>query len=188
MQNASATSANGAKPKPRNTHTEPTTKMTEPTEKQCCRCLAFKPLGEFHNDKSKKDGKRAECRCCKREAQRKRYAANPEKYKESRRKRYAANPEKQREYERKHYAANREKIKESNRQYRAANREKRREYTRKYRAANPEKCNEAQRRSKTAVRHARNQCAVINALDPKKWELLQSKLKAMDSTKTKEKE
>jgi len=102
--------------------------MTEPIEKQCTQCLAFKPLSEFHNDKNKKDGKRAECRCCTREAARKRRAANPEK---------------QREYD---------------------------------------------RRSKAVTRHARNQCAVINALDPKKWEILRSKLKAMDSTKTKEKE
>ena len=183
MQSASATSANGAKPKPRNTHTEPTTKMTEP-EKQCTQCLAFKPLGEFGNDKNKKDGKKPACKCCKREAQRKYYAANPEKYKESRRQYYAANPEKQREYERKHYAANPEKCKEANRQYRAANPEKRREYNRKYRAANPEKCNEAQRRSKTAQRHARNQCAVFNALDPKKWELLEAKLKTLNPLRT----
>jgi alpha-galactosidase/6-phospho-beta-glucosidase family protein len=146
--------------------------MTEP-EKQCSKCLAFKPLGEFHNDKNKKDGKRAECRCCTREAARKRRAANPEKQREYDRKRYAANPEKYNEYRRKRRAANPEKCKESQRQYRAANHEKVKSAERQYRAA---------------ARHARNQCAVINALDPKKWEILQSKLKAMDSTKTKEKE
>ena len=101
--------------------------MTEP-EKQCNKCLAFKPLGEFHNDKSRKDGKMPACKCC---------------------------------------------INEARRQYSAANPEKQREYD---------------RRSKAVTRHARNQCAVINALDPKKWEILRSKLKAMDSTKTKEKE
>ena len=116
--------------------------MSQP-EKQCTQCLAFKPLGEFGNDKNKKDGKKTACRCCTNE-----------------------------------YA----------RQYRAANPEKVNESQRKYSAANPEKCKEADRRSKTAARHARNQCAVFNAQDPKKWELLQSKLKALDSTKTKEKE
>ena len=146
--------------------------MTEP-EKQCTKCLAFKPMGEFGNDKRKKDGKRAMCRCCTNEYDRKRYAANPEKYNEARRQRRAANPEKSREYARQRRAANREKCNQSQR---------------KYLAANPEKCKESQRRSKTAARHARNQCAVINALDPKKWEILQSKLKAMDSTNTKEKE
>ncbi len=116
--------------------------MTEP-EKQCSQCLAFKPLGEFGNDKRKKDGKRADCKCCKREC---------------------------------------------DRQYRAANREKRRECDRQYRAANPEKTSESDHKHRAALRHARNQCSVFNALDPKKWELLRSKLKAMDSTKTKEKE
>ena len=153
--------------------------MTEP-EKQCSKCLAFKPLGEFNNDKNKKDGKRAECRCCtsesnrqyraanrekRRECDRKRYAANPEKYKEDRRQYRAANPEKLREYDRKRHAANPEKIKERNR---------------KYYAANPEKCKEATLKCNTARRHARNQCAVINALDPKKWEILQSKLKTLN--------
>ena len=116
--------------------------MTEP-EKQCTQCLAFKPLGDFGNDKSKKDGKKHACKYCKSEANRKYYAANPEK------------------------------IKESHRQYRAANPEKRKESHRQY---------------YTRVRHARNQCAVFNAQNPNKWEILQSKLKALDSTKTKEKE
>jgi len=147
--------------------------MTEPIEKQCTKCLAFKPLGEFSNDKSCKHGKKAACKCCTNEYARKRHAANPEKRNQSRRKRHAANPEKQREYDRNRYAANPEKYNEGKR---------------KRRAANPEKTREDDRRSKAAVRHARNQCAVINAQDPNKWELLQSKLKAMDSTNTKEKE
>ena len=150
--------------------------MTEP-EKQCTQCLAFKPLGDFGNDKSKKDGKKHACKYCKSEANRKYYAANPEKIKEANRKCRAENPEKYKEYDRKacrkYYAANPEKIKESHRQYRAANPEKRKESHRQY---------------YTRVRHARNQCAVFNAQNPNKWELLQSKLKALDSTKTKEKE
>ena len=108
--------------------------MTEP-EKQCTQCLAFKPLGDFGNDKSKKDGKKHACKYCKSEANRKYYAANPEKIKEANRKCRAENPEKYKEYD---------------------------------------------RRSKTAARHARNQCAVINALDPKKWERLESKLKTLN--------
>ena len=138
--------------------------MTEP-EKQCSKCLAFKPLGEFHNDKSRKDGKMPACKCCINEARRQ-YSA--------------ANPEKQREYNRKYRAANPEKYKEDRRKYYAANPEKYTEARRKYRAANPEKVKEDKRRSKTAARHARNQCAVFNALDPKKWELLEAKLKALN--------
>jgi hypothetical protein len=147
--------------------------MSQPTEKQCSKCLAFKPLGEFGNDKSRKDGKMPACRCCNNESQR--------QYR-------AANPEKDSEYSRKYYAANPEKGKEAQRQYRAANREKINESDRKWKAANREKDRESSRQSRTARRHARNQCSVFNAQDPKKWELLQSKLKALDSTKTKEKE
>ena len=138
--------------------------MTEP-EKQCSKCLAFKPLGEFHNDKRKKDGKKHACKCCTREYARKYRAANPEKVKERNRKYYAANPEKQREYRRQRYAANPEKYNEAERQYRAAN---------------PEKCKESKRRSKTAARHARNQCAVFRGLDTEARELLEAKLKALN--------
>ena len=146
--------------------------MTEP-EKQCSKCLAFKPLSEFHNNKSNKDGKKPACKYCTNEA---RYQYR------------AANPEKARESDSKYRAANREKVNEDRRQRRAANPEKYNEAQRQRRAANPEKYKEYARQHRAADRHARNQCAVFNALDPKKWELLKSKLKAMDSTKTKEKE
>ena len=168
--------------------------MTEP-EKQCSKCLAFKPLGEFSNHKTSKGGKRANCKCCASEAQRKRYAANPEKQREDRRKRRAANPEKYNEAARKRHAANPEKRNQSRRKRHAANPEKRRESSRKryaanpeeikedrrqYYAANPEKQREYRRKRYTRARHARNQCAVINALDPKKWELLEAKLKTLN--------
>ncbi len=67
--------------------------MTEP-EKQCSQCLAFKPLGEFGNNKSKKDGKRSECRCCANECARQYRAANHEKCNEYARQWKAANHEK----------------------------------------------------------------------------------------------
>ena len=127
--------------------------MTEP-EKQCNKCLAFKPLGEFGNDKSRKDGKKPACKCCANEAARQRRAANPEKYKEAAR------------------------------QYRAANPEKCKEAQRKYRAANPEKRKESHRQYYTRARHARNQCSVFNAQDPNKWERLEAKLKALNPLRT----
>ena len=138
--------------------------MTEP-EKQCRKCLAFKPLGEFNNDKSKKDGKKPACKCCTREYSRQYRAENPEKARESQRQYRAENPE---------------KVKESNRQYRAENPEEIKEKNSKRYAANPEKWSEAQRKRRAVTRHARNQCAVINALDPKKWELLEAKLKTLN--------
>ena len=157
--------------------------MTEP-EKQCRKCLAFKPLGDFCNDKSRKDGKMPACKYCKREYARKYRAANREKINESQRQSRAANPEKINEARRKRYAANPEKINEYQRKRRTANPEKYNESQRQYYAANPERCNEATRKCRTARRHARNQCAVFNALDPKKWERLESKLKALNPLRT----
>ena len=154
--------------------------MTQPTDKQCTKCLAFKPMGEFGNDKSRKDGKRAVCRCCANAYHRKYYAANPEKANEYTRKYAAANPEKVKEDRRKYAAANPEKLIETARKYYAANAEKCKERSRKYYAANPKKAKEYARQYRAAARHARNQCAVINALDPKKWELLEAKLKTLN--------
>ena len=34
-------------------------------EKQCSKCNEVKPLTEFYKDKSKNDGLRGECKCCK---------------------------------------------------------------------------------------------------------------------------
>ena len=143
--------------------------MTEPIEKQCTQCLAFKPLSEFHNDKNKKDGKRAECRCCTSESNRQYRAANREKRRECDRKRYAANPEKYKEDRRKRHAANPEKL---------------REYDRKRHAANPEKYKEYGRKHYTRARHARNQCAVFRGLDTEARERLEAKLKALNPLRT----
>ena len=93
--------------------------MTDP-EKQCSKCLAFKPLGEFGNRKLGKNGKHSNCKCCEREYQRKYQAANREKSRERQRKYHAANREKAREYQRKYYVENTEKLKEYKRKYYAA--------------------------------------------------------------------
>ena len=79
------------------------------------------------------------CQECRRERDRKRHAAHPEKKRERDRERYAANPEKKREKARKWTAANPEKKRESIRKWDAAHPEKKREQARKRYAANPEK-------------------------------------------------
>jgi len=87
-----------------------------------------------------------------RECDRKRYIANPEKFKKQSREWKAANPEKVREIDRRSRAANREKLKERSRERRIANPEKARESWRKWQAANPEK-KRAQRILKQAVKN-----------------------------------
>lgn len=39
--------------------------------KTCTKCHETKPLGEFHNNKSRKDGKASHCKECKKEADKK---------------------------------------------------------------------------------------------------------------------
>jgi len=75
----------------------------------------------------------------KRERERKRIAANPEKNRERVRKWTAANPDKKRECRRKRVAANPEKYREQARKWRATNPEKYREQVRKWQVANPDR-------------------------------------------------
>ena len=41
--------------------------MSEYKYKKCCACKKIKLFSEFHNNKSKKDGKHGECKGCKKE-------------------------------------------------------------------------------------------------------------------------
>jgi len=86
-------------------------------EKQCSKCLVFKPVEEFRKDRTYKDGLRGICKKCTRERDRKYDEANREKVRES---------------DRKYYKANREKMCERQRKWKKANREKVRDYMRKY--------------------------------------------------------
>jgi len=110
--------------------------MAHKTEKVCSQCKLLKKLEMFPLRKEAKDGRRANCKECQKEYQR--------KYREE-------NPEKRREYNRKYYEENREKCREWKRKYREENPEKVREYdrkySRKYYEENPEKCREKERKS-----------------------------------------
>lgn len=103
-----------------------------PAEKQCSKCLVFKPMEEFYRDKSHKDGRASLCKCCKNSCERNWRTANPEKWREIQRKNsqlwFAKNTRKKQEYNRKQYAANHEKRREQSRKYREANPEKIRKY------------------------------------------------------------
>lgn len=39
--------------------------LSDPTLKLCSHCEDIKPMGEFHKDKSKKDGRDVRCKACK---------------------------------------------------------------------------------------------------------------------------
>lgn len=91
--------------------------------KQCYSCKITKPLSEYHNDKSKKDGKVGSCKPCKAS-----YIANY----------YKNNSEKMKSTSIKHYYKNREEIRERMREYYLENIEEYRERRKKQYWANRE--------------------------------------------------
>ncbi len=115
--------------------------MPTPESKTCTKCGETKPLEDFGRDKSKKSGRRSDCKMChaalvngryhddpavrvrQREAQRLAYAADPERFKRKVRVWRQDNPEK-------HVAISAA--------WTAKNREKSRAYKRKYNKANPD--------------------------------------------------
>jgi len=120
---------------------------------QCRKCLAIKAVAEFSNG-------RVVCKVCRKEQDRKYYAANREQINEQQRNYRSENHEQINEKNRKYYAANREYY----RNYKAANREQIREQNRKYNAENREQI---------------NQQTLIRSLDPAKLAELKTKLEKL---------
>jgi hypothetical protein len=98
--------------------------MDEPTGKRCVNCGEVKTPGEFNRDRSTPDGLTARCRDCRRQADRDRYAADPEGGRQATRRWRAANPE-----------ASREATRQSMRRWIAANKEAAREHDQRWYAA-----------------------------------------------------
>lgn len=103
----------------------------EPWEvlKRCSSCDEVKPRDAFADRKSAKDGKRGQCRDCRREVQRGWIERNAEKFKEDTKRWREANPEKVLGYKRAYRERNRSKVEEARRKYREENPEKRRAHT-----------------------------------------------------------
>lgn len=76
--------------------------------KTCTGCGKEKSSNDFGNDKSKKDGKRPQCRTCKSEQDKKYKLANKEKYKEKGKEYYENNSEKIKERAKQWYLDNKE--------------------------------------------------------------------------------
>lgn len=122
--------------------------------KACRRCYEWGPLGAFHRDKSRWDGRAAWCKACVSKKGREYRAENPEYHRERRKSWQRANPDKAYEYVRRWREAHPEKVREymrlyarrhpdkvqaKDRRYREKNRGKRREQTRQWSKANPVK-------------------------------------------------
>lgn len=121
--------------------------MDQPTEKNCPKCSATKPLTEFHRNKRSRTGFQVYCKACQANIQRDYRARNPDKMRElsreAMRRRRAADPEREREYMRRWRAENPELVKASKRAWDEANYEKLREFAnranRRWKASNAEK-------------------------------------------------
>lgn len=124
--------------------------------KICTKCGEAKELDLFYADKSKKDGKRNQCKECRREYDRKRRLENPEKAREDARKWRLENLEKYSENKRKWRLENSEKLRELKRKWRLENletvSEKERERARKRRLENPEKGSENKRKWRSELK------------------------------------
>ena len=89
--------------------------------KTCTKCGETKPLDAFHRNRSKADGREAQCRECTLERCR-RY--------------HEENRDKELERKRRYHEENRDKVLERNRRWREENRDKELEYRRRYREEN----------------------------------------------------
>ena len=110
--------------------------------KTCPRCKETKDVGEFHKDKSKKDGLYSSCKSCKKAYQ----EANKDKFKAY----YETNKEKIAVRGKAYREVNEERIKEYHKAYYEANKEEKKTYQKAYKEANKEKvakCNKAYQES-----------------------------------------
>lgn len=137
--------------------------------KACTKCGELKPLEQYSVQKTVRDGRRSRCKKCEAEIALARYHANREQYLNNQRKRYAADPEKFRAlalkwhadntirankrsakwkadnpaavaaYNKEYYAENRQESKDRFRSWVQDNALRRKEYMRLWHVENPEK-------------------------------------------------
>jgi DNA mismatch repair ATPase MutL len=115
--------------------------MEEKLMKTCTKCKIEKPLNEFHNKKSSKDGKNSRCKKCRNESNREYSKFNSNKIKKKR----EENKEYYSEYSKRYYENNKEKIKKKSKKWQSENKEHRKEYLRKYSEENRESLREKKR-------------------------------------------
>lgn len=118
--------------------------------KNCTKCGVSKPLDEFTADRSKRDGKRPDCKMCHREARQTVASSTNEK----RRQRYLKNVEQERSQAREYARAHVDEQRIRSRSYRAQHRERLYEATNQWRKANPEKVRAGNQRRRAQKRDA----------------------------------
>lgn len=118
--------------------------------KACTKCGVVKPLEEFNRKKTKKDGRRAQCKQCQRSEGREYHVKNKDRVNKRTAEYYQNNKEKYLEYSRKWSSENPERSKARYLRYKHANLERCRERDEDYRLRNMDKD-----AARTAARRAR---------------------------------
>ena len=111
-------------------------------KKVCSKCKIEKPLSEFHNSKSAKDGKKGACKVCRTREAIDYQNKNKEKRKEYKKEYYQKNKEYVKAKVNQYRIDNNEIIKKRKKKYREENSEKIKLGKKKYREQNPEKLRE----------------------------------------------
>ena len=106
--------------------------------KECTKCREILPLSEYHNDKTKKNGKYGACKVCKNQLNKHYQQANKEKIKKRRKQYRKENMERIWEVERKYRENNKERIRKLQKRWKEQNKERIRESQKKWREQNKE--------------------------------------------------
>lgn len=93
--------------------------------KTCTKCGTTKPLNDYHNNKSRKDGKNNRCKECQLAATNAWRKANPERVRTYNREWYEGNKELHKKINRVWREANIDRVRDNDRAYREANKESR---------------------------------------------------------------
>ena len=123
--------------------------------KICCRCKKEKSLEYFGNIKRSKDGKRLDCKSCRKEV----YYINHEKMLNEKRNDYYKHKEKRLEYAREKYTENPDKFIQKSNEYYISHKEERSKQAKEYRAENADIIKQKKREyyQKPEVRKAASQ-------------------------------
>ena len=107
--------------------------------KKCTRCGVEKPLGEFDNNKTTKDGKSSGCKSCLKEAKKEYYLKNKTKILNAVKNYSDSNKEKIKDYRKNYFNVNKENIYQKQKEYKKLNDEQIKKYLENYRKENKEK-------------------------------------------------
>lgn len=131
----------------------------------CTKCKKELPIEMYSKSASHKGGYYPSCKVCVREANKKRYQANKEKYKEKAKEYAKNNFEKIADQKRKYHEKNYDKIQEYKKKYREQHRDELNQKQKKYYENNKEKVKEYQQKNKFNILKKHNEYIKLRKKD-----------------------